>query len=282
MFYKILNSAVLILAFAMPARAQDWQSADYMQARLIASVKTIGAHVTSFDGGLETRMDEGWHSYWRTPGDSGLPPRFNWDASENIASVSVHYPAPERFDEYGLYTFGYKGSVTYPLSITVEDPTKDAHLSLKLETMVCKDICIPQALEASLDIPAGDNIASGDVPLIEFAKQKVPHEGNTKYLTLETAVASKDVFVVSMMSEDKLQESDLAGIDIFTEVMTEDGVIGLTAPPEIEINANDPRGVMFKIPKPYNVDDLSAYMEGKRVTITLVNGRKAIEKVLQF
>ncbi len=280
MICKILKPALVLFALlsALPAFALEtaWSGADHMRAKILSAVQTIGSF-DSFDAALNIRMDEGWHSYWRTPGDSGLPPRFDWSGSENIESVNVLYPVPKRFDEYGLYTFGYAGDAVFPLQVNLKEPGKTAKLALALETMVCKDICIPQNLSVSLDIPAGAGEDSGAVAQIKYAARQIPVAGDTKDLAVSTVVASSDYLVISARGVD-----DVQGADVFVELQDGENIIGLTAKPEIEITDANQKTAIFKIAKPQDIENLSAFLQGKDLTITLVSDRDAVEKRLQF
>ncbi len=82
-------------------------------------------------------------TYWRTPGDAGVPPAFSFQGSDNLAAAAVAYPAPARIDEQGLEAFGYRGSVTFPIAVTARDPAKPVRLRLTLDYAVCDNICLP-------------------------------------------------------------------------------------------------------------------------------------------
>src|SRR5438874_6962987 len=84
--------------------------------------------------GIEIKLDPGWQTYWRDPGDSGAPPKFDFSASENVKSVSVLWPAPQRFpDGAGGNSIGYLNHVILPLHVVPTDDTKQTALRLKLD-----------------------------------------------------------------------------------------------------------------------------------------------------
>jgi DsbC/DsbD-like thiol-disulfide interchange protein len=122
--------------------------------------------------GIEIRLARGWHTYWRYPGDAGVPPRFDWSGSENLAALEVRWPAPERIPvEGGLESIGYHDNVILPLSIRAKDPSLPVSLRLKLDIGVCEKICIPAVAMFALDIPAG---LSGNEPALDAAEARVP------------------------------------------------------------------------------------------------------------
>ena len=269
----ILTALIWILTTPAFAQSHGWTSVDNMRARLIAGVNAVGQQDT-IDAALDIELDKGWHTYWRVAGDAGLPPRFEWDSSENVESVEVLYPAPTRKTEAGgFYTFGYSDRVTFPLSVTLKEPGKAAALNLKAQTMICKDICIPQQFEITLDIPAGEGEKASLAPLIKRAKQKIPHDGDTAALKINTVVAGPDALVVQAYSKDGFENADL--------FPTAPNVV-LTLPPEITPDKNDPRNASIRIPVTLDIKNLAESLKEQELSLTLVSGKNAIEKKIQY
>ncbi len=88
------------------------------------------------------RLDPGWHTYWRVPGDSGFPPDFDWSDSHNLASVAYEWPRPAIFDSFGERTFGFKQALVLPVVLTPRDPAAPLDAAVDLAFGVCNDICI--------------------------------------------------------------------------------------------------------------------------------------------
>ncbi|MFP4314141.1 MAG: protein-disulfide reductase DsbD domain-containing protein [Alphaproteobacteria bacterium] len=270
LFFLGVNFTILIKP-ALSAQS-EWASADHMQARLLLAQDSIGEKA-EIEGALQIRQSQGWHSYWRSPGDSGLAPQFIWEGSENIKSVEVSYPLPKSFDEMGLTTFGYDGEIVFPLTISLKEPEKQASLDLKLATMVCKDICIPQTLSLSLNIPKGEAVASRHIPFIDFAKSKIPAKGSSATLKVENIVLSRDKAVITAHSASGFERAD-----IFLEL----GEFALTSAPEFQIDEDTPKNAMiiFEIPEhiagEFSHDPVP--YSGVQAIATLSNGREAIEQ----
>jgi DsbC/DsbD-like thiol-disulfide interchange protein len=122
--------------------------------------------------GVEIRLEPGWHTYWRYPGDSGVPPTFDFSGSENVKSVSVLWPAPTIFaDGAGGNSIGYAGHVVFPLRIIALDATKLVSLHLKVGYGICRNVCIPA--EANLALVLSGN-AGADEPTLAAAEARVP------------------------------------------------------------------------------------------------------------
>lgn len=99
--------------------------------------------------GLRLRLQPGWKTYWRAPGDTGIPPAFDWSGSDNLRAVRVHWPTPQVFEDYGLRTIGYKQEVVLPVELFPTDPTRPTRIGGRMALGVCQDICLPVTLEYS-------------------------------------------------------------------------------------------------------------------------------------
>ena len=128
-------------SFASPPSAQGFHS----RARLM----TGGRDGDLWLAGIEIALDTGFKTYWRNPGESGLPPRFDWSRSENVASVDVRWPAPSRYEDAAGVAYVYASHVVLPVLVKPLDPGKPVKLELTAEYGICKDICIPAHAEMS-------------------------------------------------------------------------------------------------------------------------------------
>src|SRR5213592_1420021 len=121
-------TTLLATSLAMTARAEDasaWQRDSHSAVRLLAGSRS-GAVLL---GGIAFQLQPGWKTYWRTPGDSGVPPRFDFSKSENMEAVTVLWPAPMKFDDgAGGYSLGYKNAVVLPLRIVAKSNDKPVTL----------------------------------------------------------------------------------------------------------------------------------------------------------
>jgi DsbC/DsbD-like thiol-disulfide interchange protein len=141
---------------AAPSRDEavsDWSHASHSAVRLIAGGRN-GEGV--YRVGVEIEMRPGFKTYWRVPGDAGVPPSFDWSGSENMASVAVRWPAPKRFVDDGVTTIGYKNRVVFPVIVRGADAAKPVTLDLKLDYAVCERICIPARAAVRFTLPAAE------------------------------------------------------------------------------------------------------------------------------
>lgn len=102
---------------------------------------------------LRLTLAPGWKTYWRAPGDAGIPPRFDWGASQNIAAAELHWPRPEVFYQNGMRSIGYKHAVVLPIELTPRNAAEDIEIDATVELGVCLDICMPVELELRASLP---------------------------------------------------------------------------------------------------------------------------------
>lgn len=151
-------------AAAADAYSTDWAPAAKSAARLMAAGPGLA--------GFEIRLSPGAITYWRDPGDAGVPPTFDFSGSDNVASVEPVFPAPKRIRELdGDEAFGYDASVVLPLKVEPRDPAKPVTLALHADYAVCEKLCLPARADLKLTLPGA---ASPFAPQIEAALNAAP------------------------------------------------------------------------------------------------------------
>ena len=102
----VLAAALVLGRAHAAAAATPWSGDAHAAVRLITAVTATGS-ASTVEAGLEIRLMPGWHVYWRSPGDAGIPPSIEWAGSTNLAHAQIAWPAPTRFSVQGLETAGY-------------------------------------------------------------------------------------------------------------------------------------------------------------------------------
>lgn len=112
-------------------------------------------------GAIRMTLAEGWKTYWRAPGDAGIPPSFTWKGSRNVGELTITWPTPDVFDQNGLRSIGYADQLVLPVEITPAKTGKPVRLRGRMEFGVCKDVCVPgsKPFDHTLDQSAGRNPA---------------------------------------------------------------------------------------------------------------------------
>jgi len=183
-----LSAAISAVFLAAPAYAvrSDWTDLAEGQLRLLAERDGSGA----VHGGVEIALEPGWHTYWRYPGVSGIPPRLDFAGSKNVRRVTVSYPVPERYDDGTGISLIYRDSVVFPFVVEAVDPNKPVSLRLDALLGVCREICIPAEAEAAVDVllePEADPLTRAT---LESAGTRIPGAPEKGRFAVETAEVS--------------------------------------------------------------------------------------------
>src|SRR3974390_1943330 len=169
---RVTVPVIVILArppgAARAADASRWDGDARAGMRLIAGARQTDAAARA---GIERALAPGWKTYWRYPGDSGVPPRFDFAGSQNVKSVTVAWPAPHRFSDESGVTIGYKDGVIFPLRIVPQDAAKPMLLRLTLDYAVCEKLCVPAQSSAELAL---EGEASSHDGALDAAEAAVP------------------------------------------------------------------------------------------------------------
>lgn len=176
-------AAFLALGLGQGAQAQSVVSTgqSFISGSLLPGMREDDGSRTA---GLRLTLRDGWKTYWRSPGEAGVPPVFDWSGSENVASVEVLWPRPHVFESFGLQTVGYKGQVVLPLVVRPADPSLPMQLSLTADLGVCNDICVLEHFTLSETIAADErDIGAGQV---RRARANVPPIGGAAGLDRAT------------------------------------------------------------------------------------------------
>src|SRR5580693_6749993 len=168
-------ASIFVSSVAIEARAQDaspWQRDGHSAVRLLAGSRSGSVLL----GGIGFQLQPGWKTYWRTPGDSGVPPRFDFSKSDNVEAVTVLWPAPTKFDDgAGGNSLGYHDQVVLPLRIVAKNTDKPVTLRADVNYAVCEKLCIP--VEASAEL-AFNSVASTEDSALFAALDTVPKPAN--------------------------------------------------------------------------------------------------------
>lgn len=151
MINQTLSLVIALTSISLGAAAAQTQD-EVLAAEVLPGWRMENGHHMA---GLSLQLAPSWKTYWRAPGEAGIPPLFNWSGSENVKSIRVHWPSPQVFHTNGMQTIGYHDAIVLPLEVTPRDPALPVVLRAEVDLGVCKDICIPAmvAVEAVLDNP---------------------------------------------------------------------------------------------------------------------------------
>src|SRR6202047_2223351 len=259
-------ATILSSSLAIQARAQDaspWQRDGHSAVRLLAGSRS-GAVLL---GGIAFQLQPGWKTYWRTPGDSGVPPRFDFSKSENIDAITVLWPAPTKFDDgAGGHSLGYHDQVVLPLRIVAKNADKPVMLRADINYAVCEKLCIP--VEASAELAIASVASTEDRALFAALATgtKPANVGDPNPLTIrDVKREGKSRVLVDVAVPDARE------VNLFVEGPTPDWALPVPklldhSPPGVKRFAFDLDGV------PPGIDP-----EGAALKLTLVSGERSYE-----
>lgn len=162
-----------------------------------------------WQAGILVELEPEWKTYWRVPGDTGIPPQFDWEGSHNNAAVEVGYPVPSRFTDASGESIGYHDRVLFPVSVRPKAAGEAVSLKLGMFFAVCKEVCIPANATADLLLNSSTLnpmlhdwqlrvpriVAMGEAPSITAARLDM--RDGKPVLVLNVVKPAADIFIES-------------------------------------------------------------------------------------
>jgi DsbC/DsbD-like thiol-disulfide interchange protein len=263
-----LGAAVMLsVVFAAgEIRAEDaspWQHDAHSAVRLLAGSRSG----TVLLGGIAIQLQPGWHTYWRTPGDSGVPPRFDFSKSDNVEAVTVLWPAPHKFDDgAGGTSLGYLKQIVLPLRIVAKNADKPVTLRASINYAVCEKLCIPVDANAEL---AFASVASTEDGTLSEALNAVPKPANVGDPNPLTVLDVKRDGKTNVLVDVSAPDSN--NLSLFVEGPTPDWAL-----PVPKLVEHGPPGIKRFT---FELDGLppGVSADGAALKLTLVGGDRAYE-----
>ncbi len=280
---RLLNLRYLFVAFAYlvfsvsgPANAEtatDWATTDQSRLRLISGVDGVKGR-DSLRIGLQIKLAPGWKTYWRNPGDAGIPPRLNWDGSENLKAAMVSWPLPAQFHAYGFSSWGYHDEVVFPIDVTLMEAGEPVKLKLSLQLGICEDVCIPYEHDFTLTLDANNAELTQEAEIIETFARQVPAEIGSDGSLLSNATAETEgdqTFSITVSANKQpfedpsiiVEGKEGAYFDLISTTLSEDRM-----------------GVTFRVKG--NFPSKSDQLPGQNITVTVFDKAMTGEKTLQI
>jgi DsbC/DsbD-like thiol-disulfide interchange protein len=226
----------------------------------------------AWTAGLEITLADGWKTYWRMPGESGIPPQFDWSASANLKSVAIGWPAPRRYHDAAGETIGYTTRVVFPLRIEPVNGAKPVNAVLSLFYAVCKDICIPVKADLALQLSQSPQINLSDKILLDSFAARIPAGPNSSMIpAIETLRLAKlaDDHVLEIVLKHSVPAK---ATDIFIEGYAK---AYFRKPSPVQIGSA-PSTFHLRI----DGLDNAAELRGKQLTVTVVSGAASLVQSL--
>jgi DsbC/DsbD-like thiol-disulfide interchange protein len=261
-----LAATLFAASLAVVAKAEDaspWQRDAHSAVRLLAGSRSGGVLL----GGIAIQLQDGWKTYWRTPGDSGVPPRFDFSKSDNVEAVTVLWPAPMKFDDgAGGFSLGYKKQVVLPLRIVAKNNDKPVTLRANISYAVCDKICIPIEASSELTFSSVASTEDGNLAAALDSVPKPTNIGDPAPVTIRDVRREGAKLVLVDVSAPETKD-----IHLFVEGPTPDWAL-----PIPKLVENSPPGVKRFA---FELDGLppGAKPDGAALKLTLVGGERSYE-----
>ena len=159
--FRVRALAVAALALATTLGHAATVRTDHVTAELVADGTALVPGTTTTVA-LRLAIDRGWHTYWRNPGESGLPTTLAWRLPPGYAAGDIAWPAPKALSAGPLVNYGYEGEVFHLVPLTVPAGATlgaTATLAARADWLVCKETCVPESADLSLDLPVAREAA---------------------------------------------------------------------------------------------------------------------------
>ncbi len=222
---SVATAAAAVLASVCAinaASAEDsspWVADSHSAVRLLAGSRSGSVLL----GGIAFQLEPGWKTYWRSPGDSGVPPRFDFSKSENVEGVTILWPAPMKFpDGAGGTSIGYHKQVVLPLRIVAKNADKPVILRATISYAVCEKLCVPVEAVTELSFAS---VASTQDSALSAALDTVPvpasigdqhpitvREVGRQGQTVQVEVVAPDPRAIDLLAEGQRFAFELEGL----------------------------------------------------------------------
>lgn len=183
----VLSAMVMAPTLAAGA-SSDWFQTQGGRVRLVVLPEEADGRIPAL---LDVRLEPGWKTYWRDPGQSGIPPSISIPPTSGLALETMRFPVPKQFDDGYSHYAGYDRSVAFPLTLRRTVPDAAAHnVSASVFLGICKDICIPVQADLSVKLDA-DATSGADEAAVRAAAATLP-EGPSSGFAAKNAEWSAD------------------------------------------------------------------------------------------
>lgn len=247
----------------MPLFAGSHSAREMVEARILPGWQMPdGSQMAA----LQIKLEPGWKTYWRAPGDAGIPPSFNWSGSENLAGFEVRWPTPSILMQQGVRTIGYKDQVIFPLKLTPREADRDIVLQGEVEIGVCSEICVPVTLTLKQQVPRGNKKPNPRIIAALANRPDTADEANVTRVSCEITVMEDGLRLRAMVDMPSLGPGEVAILE--------------TSDPKIWVAQSSTRrqgGQLIAESDLYHIEGQSFSLQRAGLRITIIGGKRAVD-----
>lgn len=167
---RVLGHFLAFCIFLFFGRVDGYSIPRHVKTQLIVEVESIKPG-KPFCVALALTMEEGWHTYWRNPGDSGLPTTIKWKLPQGFSAGEIQWPYPQKYETSGVVSFGFEDKIFLITEIVAPNSVKPesvVQISASVDWLVCKEECVPEHADLNLEIPVKDHVPRVDPKWVEY------------------------------------------------------------------------------------------------------------------
>jgi len=260
--------ASAVMPAAVRAETTDWISNEGGRMRIVALAPDTRGTVR---GALQIEPKAGWITYWREPGDAGIPPHISFSETSGVSLSKMSYPVPRRFDNGDVRDIGYDTAVSFPFELSVKSPNQPSSITASAFIGICRNICIPFQGEFNLALKADEGTSFSEAMIINDAESRLPeHPSDDFAVTHYSVSADGDTLRLRLqLPKNALKKPQVIVTGPEGHVLFSDGK------GEREDDSYSLEMPVGKLPKDY-------HLKGKRWGILVLAGKRAMETSLAF
>lgn len=256
-----LKQMVFILLLTSAGLFAGCRNSGHVRAELVSEVRSIQPGQT-FCLALRLDMDKHWHTYWKNPGDSGMPTQIAWNLPEGFQAGEIQWPFPQKFLENELVSFGYEGEIFLLMEIKASDTVKlgtSVKIAAAVDWLACRESCVPGHADLRINLPVHDRKP-------EFERRWSRRFTDTrrdlpqKFSDWEVTAAANNDQIVIRIAAPQWFDSELTGLEFFPE---QEGIIDLSGEQSLQ---KTEAGYVFEIQRSLLFAELPQSLRGVLVS----------------
>lgn len=260
---RVLTLLCLLNCAPIAALAQQYNIQNVARLDILPGYPTQNGHMIA----AHIQLRDGWKTYWRAPGNNGIPPVFDWSGSENVRAVSFHWPKPNVFHDAAGQTLGYKSELILPIGVTPKDAGQPISLKGQATFGVCEDICIPVRAKFALNVAGTDPHSQKAIRAALAQQPKTAKAAGIRSISCQITPIDDGYHIAATMKTRAAMPGDTFTVFEFPH-------------PEVWIEQDrtfSSGTTLIASANLYAYGDTPLILDRSKITMTLLGGNRAIE-----
>ncbi len=272
---KFFSILIFYLVFFSKSYSIEVQKDLQKSSLQIIPSKQILKYENEFYIGIKIILDKGWKTYWKNPGDAGLPVKLRWSSKENIKKYEILYPFPKKYIDHGVLTIGYENEIIFPIKIEFNPEIRFFESNLTIEYLVCNEICIPMSTQRKIKLDLKNNFKNLKDSIVYKYLKQVP-SSNSGFYKLEYVSSDSNSFLFIFNNKDLDQKKLKAFVfdkeqtqNIYTDIFKDENKVYLKVFSDSDFE-NPSKKIFLSLSDQENIEELEIKLEKSRSTNGLI------------